>query len=123
MLDSNNYTPKKYTKFTIYEIEQYLSNIKKLIGERKYTISVTDKRKENKEFIYQYNINSKKEMEMLKRIEYPDFCYAVDNKKEEYKDEKLYIFCRCFGLDCWGEKEEVEVYFKFNVAQIKGRFL
>lgn len=109
---------QKHTNFTVEEIEKYLGDIKILTVQRKYIISQNKNRLENIEFIEEYNINTKKIKEMITNLHYSDFCYAADNVKEKFKDEKLYVFSKCFELDNWGEHKMVDVYFKFNKTSI-----
>ncbi|KMT22649.1 hypothetical protein [Clostridium cylindrosporum] len=118
-MDSTNKETKKYTSFTPEEIKEYIVNIRKLIIEGKYTISKNQNRKENVDFIENYKIDSKKEKGILLNLEYDDFCYAVDNEKEEFAHEKLYIFCKECELDSWGELELVEVYIKINISETR----
>ncbi|MBV1820526.1 hypothetical protein L0P54_10145 [Anaerosalibacter bizertensis] len=61
----------------------------------------------------------KKEKEILLGIQYDDFCYAVDNDNEEFSHEILYIFCKCQELDYWGTLENVDIYIKINMTQIR----
>ncbi|WP_031514031.1 hypothetical protein [Desulfofalx alkaliphila] len=109
----------KYTDFTPDEIKEYLTRFRKAILDGKYTIAKGRKRRENMEFIEDYRINTKKEREILLGIQYDDFCYAVDNQKEEFAHEKLYIFCKSQELDYWGELETVDIYIKINMTQTK----
>jgi hypothetical protein len=109
----------KYTDFTPEDIKKYLDKFRKAVLEGKYIISKNQNRQENIEFIEDYKINTKKEKEILLGIQYDDFCYAVDNEKEEFAHEKLYIFCKCQELDYWGTLESVDIYIKINMTQTK----
>lgn len=71
------------------------------------------------DFIEDYKINSIKEREILLGIQYDDFCYAVDNEKEEFAHEKLYIFCKRQELDYWGALELVDIYIKINMTKTR----
>lgn len=106
---------KKYTNLTPDEVKDYLDKFKKAVEENKYTIAINKNRQENKDFIYDYRIDTKKEKEILLSLQYDDFCYAVDNEKEEFAHEKLYIFCKCYELDYWGTLEKVDIYIKINM--------
>lgn len=106
----------KYTYFSQDEIKDYLDEIKKLILSDRYFISVRD---ENDAFIDKYRIDTDKEKEILLNLQYIDFCYAVDNKKPEYSYEKLYVFCKEYELDNWGDLELANIYIKTNLTQTK----
>ncbi len=109
----------KYTDITPDEIKKYLAKFRKAILDGKYIISKGQNRQENMDFIEDYKIDTKKEKEILLGIQYDDFCYAVDNEKEEFAHEKLYIFCKCQELDCWGTLESVDIYIKINMTQTR----
>ena len=108
---------KKYTDFTTEHIKKYLDELRKLILAGKYSISKNENRQENLDFIETYKIDTKKEKEILLSLQYEDFCYAVDNEKEAYSHERLYIFCKGYELDNWGSTECVEIYIKTNMLQ------
>lgn len=108
---------KKDTNFTPGEIKKYLGKFQKSILDKNYIISKNQKRKENISFIEDYNINSRKEKEILLGLDYDDFCYAIDNEKEEFAHEKLYVFCKNHDLDYWGSLENVDIYIKINMTK------
>ena len=110
---------KKYTDLTPDEIKAYLSKFRKFILDGKYSIAQNENRQENIDFIEDYKIDTKKEKEILLGIQYDDFCYAVDNDNEEFSHEILYIFCKCQELDYWGTLENVDIYIKINMTQIR----
>ncbi|EEM56131.1 MULTISPECIES: hypothetical protein [Bacillus cereus group] len=112
-----NKETKKHTNFTIGEVEQYISEFKKLIKNNRFTISRNEKRKENIEFLEAYKINVSKVKEILLNIGVHDFCYAVDNKNPNFAYEKLYIFCPQYELDNWGQKKSVDIYIKMNLIE------
>jgi hypothetical protein len=118
-LSSSNIEPQKHIDFTEKQIKDYLVEFKKVVLSGKYTISVTDNRTENKEFIEDYNIDSNKEKEILLSLEYLDFCYVVDNIKPEYAHEKLYVFCVSRELANFGELETVDIYIKTNLMKTR----
>ncbi|MDD2555780.1 MAG: hypothetical protein PHH05_05790 [Syntrophaceticus sp.] len=101
------------------EIKKYLGKFRKAILDGKYIISKGRNRQENVDFIEDYKIDTKKEKEILLGIQYDDFCYAVDNEKEGFSHEKLYIFCKCQELDYWGALEVVDIYIKTNMTQTR----
>lgn len=59
---------QKYTNHTKEEIDAYLREVKKCIRRGRFKIEDNDKRKENKEFIRKYRLNSRKQKEMLLAI-------------------------------------------------------
>lgn len=105
----------KHLDFSEKEITKYLKKVRKHVKNDKYSISKNENRKENINFIEDYKINTKKEKEILLSIGYQDFCYAVDNKKEAYSHETLYIFCKQRELDFWGTLKLVDIYIKINM--------
>ncbi|GBF12284.1 hypothetical protein [Tepidibacillus sp. HK-1] len=109
----------KYTDFTPGDIKMYLEKFRKAILDGKYIISKNQNRHENINFIEDYRIDTKKEKEILLGIQYDDFCYAVDNEKEEFAHEKLYIFSKYHELDYWGTLESVDIYIKINMTQTR----
>lgn len=114
-----NIKTKKYIDFTPDDIKKYLNNFRRIVQEGKYIISRNENRKENIDFIEDYKIDSKKEKEILLDIQYDDFCYAVDNYKKEFSNEKLYIFCKKCQLDNWGSLEFIDIYIKTNITQTR----
>lgn len=110
---------KKYTDFTPDDIKKYLDNFRNYVLDGKYSISRTENRRENIEFIEDYKIDTRKEKEILLSIQYDDFCYAVGNNKEAFAHERLYIFCKLYELDQWGTLAIVEIYIKTNVIQTR----
>jgi len=118
-LSSNERKIEKHINFTPDDIKKYLEKFRRCVLESRYTISLNPNRKENIDFIEDYKINSKKEKEILLGIQYDDFCYAVDNDKEEYAHEVLYIFCKQHDLDHWGTVESVDIYIKINMTQTR----
>lgn len=118
MSEVNSQT-KKLLDFKPEEIKKYLIELKKLVLEGKYTISKKSKREENIQFIEDYKIDSKKEIEILMSIEYDDFCYGVNNKNPKFSHEILYIFNKEYELDKWGELRSVDIYLKTNKTQTR----
>lgn len=116
-MSSSKRKANKYTNFTPNDIKEYLDKFRRAVLEGKYIISKNENRQENVDFIDDYKINSKKEKEILLGIQYDDFCYAVDNEKEEYAHEKLYVFCKRQELDYWGTLEFVDIYIKINMIE------
>ena len=66
-------------------------------------------------FIENYKINTQKEKEIFLSLTYKDFCYAVDNKKERYSHETLYVFCKRRDLSYWGSLKTADIYIKINM--------
>lgn len=108
---------RKYTNFDIDEISEYLVEFKKCVSQGNYEVSINDRRKKNQEFIYQYKINSDKEIEIFSSLTYEDFCYAVDNNNPRFPEEILYIFKKRYKLDDWGDYKEVDIYIKINMIK------
>lgn len=107
---------KKYTDFSIEEIETYLSTLIDLIEKGRFSIALNENRQENVEFMEDFNISSQKAKEILLSLEVMDFCYAADNLNPKFAHEKLYIFCKEVGLDNRGTFERVDIYVKSNLT-------
>jgi hypothetical protein len=118
-MDEKKLETKKLLDFKPEDIKAYLKELKNLVLENKYTISRNTNRKENKKFIEDYKIDSRKEKEILMNLEYDDFCYAVNNKNPKFAFEVLYIFNKEYGLDRWGELVSVDIYIKTNKTQTR----
>lgn len=124
ILGGTNKETNKHTDFSIADIVKYLEESQKLIAEDRYSIAQNENRQENIEFIEDYRIFSKKEKEILLSLTHLDFCYAVDNEKEKFEDEVLYVFCKECELDHWGELVDVKIYIKTNVTKTrKGKYM
>lgn len=67
---------KKYTNLTPDEVKDYLDKFKKAVEENKYTIAINKNRQENKDFIYDYRIDTKKEKEILDSVIRNFGCYS-----------------------------------------------
>ena len=111
----SDYQPQKHTDFDIKDIDKYLSKVKTSISQEKYRLSMN--REKNKKFSEDYNLTTKKIKNIIFNLEAKNFCYAVDNEKEEYSHETLYVFCRKKGLNYFGEYKEVNIYIKFNLIE------
>ena len=101
------------------EIKDILSKIKECISTGKYTISLNERRQENRDFINEYNIRSDRQKSILMQIEVEDFCHSLQNTKSGYEYEVLYVFVpqvQLFNAD--GEEETVDVYTKFNILDL-----
>lgn len=117
----NNNIPHKgkNVNFTEQEIKDYLEILKQLVLRGQYSIAQNSNRQENVDFMMNYRISSNKAKEILLNLKYYDFCYVATNYKPGYEHENLYIFCKEYELDKWGELEIVEIYIKTNLTQTK----
>lgn len=118
-LDSRKITPQKFIDFSPDDIKRYLDMFWKCVLEGRYSIAQNENRQENMDFIEDYKINSKKEKEILLALQFDDFCYSVENEKLDYAHEILYVFCKQYELDYWGELEIVEIYIKVNMIEMR----
>lgn len=115
----NPYYNQNYTK---EEIDIVLDKIKNCIFRNNYTISLNENRKENIDFINEYNISSDKQKSILLQIKTDDFCHALQNTKPGYEYEVLYVFVPkvlLFNVD--GIEEIVDVYTKFNIIDMPNK--
>ena len=118
-MSSKNPNPQKFVNFSPDDIKHYLDMLRKCVLEGRYSIARNENRQENMNFIEDYKINSKREKEILLGLQFDDFCYAVENEKIDYAHEILYVFCKQHELDFWGELENVEIYIKVNMIEMR----
>ena len=80
---------------------------------------MNENRKENIDFINEYNIYGNRQRSILMQIETDDFCHSLQNTKIGYEYEVLYVFVpQVQLLNSNGEEETVDVYTKFNVIDL-----
>lgn len=108
-------------KYVREEIEDVLNKIKHCINTGKYTLSMNDKREENRDFIDEYHIRNDRQRSILLGIKTDDFCHTLQNTKKGFEHEILYVFVpkvMLFNSD--GEEEIVDIYTKFNLIENPG---
>lgn len=108
----------KNIHYTKKQVEEILNCIKDCIQNEKYILSLGNNRVENKKFIKEYNLTQKKQREILLNLKIIDFCYSVQNRKEHYEHETLFIFApkvKVYNID--GEEELLDIYIKFNILE------
>ncbi|MBV1758774.1 MAG: hypothetical protein KMY55_13165 [Dethiosulfatibacter sp.] len=118
-MSSKNANPQKFVNFSQDDIKNYLDKLRKCVLEGRYSIAKNENRQENMDFIEDYKINTKKELEILLGLQFDDFCYAVENEKIEYAHEMLFVFCKQHILDFWGDLENVDIYIKVNMIAMR----
>lgn len=92
--------------------------------DNKYIISINQNRQENREFIDEYNIRNDKQKSILLELNVEDFCHSLNNTKEGYEHEILYVFAPQVKLyDAEGAKVTVDVYTKFNILNENERIV
>ncbi len=102
--------------YTYDQIESILNIIHDCIRCNRYIISKNENRKENVDFISNYNLNSNKQKAILLHIETTDFCHSLQNTNAGFEHEVLYVFCP--QIELFNFEEEValvDVYTKFNI--------
>lgn len=113
---ANPHYNQNYTK---EQIDTVLKKIKECINNGRCTISKNENRQENIDFINEYNINSKKQKQILLQITTDDFCHTLKNTNIGYEHEVLYVFVPQVELfNALGESERVDIYTKFNVIEL-----
>lgn len=101
------------------EITTILEAIQDCVREGRYVISLNDNRHENKNFINEHNLNSRRQMDILLNIEVEDFCHSLQNTNVGYEHEVLHVFCPQVMLFNFDSNEElVDIYTKFNLIEI-----
>jgi hypothetical protein len=104
--------------YTKEQIEAILLTIQDCVRRNRFIISKNENRRENIDFINNYNLSSAKQKDILLKIEPEDFCHSLQNTKEGYEYETLYVFCpqmKLFNFD--GDEELVDIYTKFNIIE------
>ena len=105
--------------YTREVIDVILARIKSCIQNNRYTISLNENRRENIDFINEYNISGDKQKSILLQIKTDDFCHSLQNTEMGYEHEVLYAFVSQVQLfNAEGEAETVDVYMKFNVIHV-----
>lgn len=104
----NQHYNENHTKEQIYTV---LQTIKDCVRENRYVISKNENRQENVDFINEYNLISKKQREILLRIEPEDFCHTLQNTNLGFEHEILYVFCpQAMLFNFEGDEELVDIY-------------
>jgi hypothetical protein len=104
--------------YTREQIDTILAIIQDCVREGRFIISKNENRQENIAYISEYNLNSKRQKDILLEIKTEDFCHSLQNIKPGFEHEVLYVFCpqvMLFNLD--GIEELVDVYTKFNLIE------
>ena len=100
-------------------IVSVLNDIHECILDNRYVISINENRRENIEFIREYNLNSKKQKAILLNIKAEDFCHTLKNTNFRFEHEILYVFSPQVTLCGFGGNEElVNIYIKFNLIHV-----
>lgn len=101
------------------QIVSVLTTIQDCVREGRYIISKNENRQENIDFINEYNLSSRRQKDILLKIEPKDFCHSLQNTNIGFEHEVLYVFCPqviLFNFD--GVDELVDIYTKFNLIDI-----
>jgi len=114
----SDYQPQKHIDYDYQDILKYLKRAKIAVVQEKYNLSMN--REKNKKFSEDYNLTAKKIENIILNLEVENFCYAVDNGKEEFSHEILYVFCSREELNYFGKYNEVDIYIKFNLIDSAG---
>jgi len=100
------------------QIEAVLHTIHDCVTRGHFGIAQNENRKENLDFIQNYNLNYARQKDILLKIEPEDFCHTLKNTKIGYEHEILYVFCPQMALfNFEGEEEQVDIYIKLNIVK------
>lgn len=77
--------------YTWDQINKILDCIKKCVNENRFIISKNENRQENIDFINAYNLNAKKQKEILLGLRTEDFCHTLQNIKKDL-NTNFYMF-------------------------------
>ena len=108
--------------YTREQIDVILAMVQDCVREGRFIISKNEIRQENMDFINEYNLNSRRQREILLKIKTEDFCHSLQNTKTGFEHEVLYVFCpqvMLFNFD--GIEELVDIYTKFNLIDSESR--
>ena len=100
-----------YTKESVSTI---LENIKDCVRNKRYIISLNEKRGENIDFIERHELDTEEIEMILLDIDVDDFCHSLKNKKRGRENETLYVFIPRVPLREDNVEREVNIYTKFN---------
>lgn len=101
------------------QIGAVLAKIKSCVTSNHYTVALNENRKENNDFVNEYNIRSDKLKSILLQLLAEDFCHTLRNTKTGFEHEILYVFApqvKLYNPD--DEEEIVDVYIKFNLLDL-----
>ena len=98
---------------SVEEVEVYLLDVMNAIKDNRFKIS---QREKNRKLVLDYILDREKIKEIILSLTVKDFSSAVNNIKEEYSSEILYIFGKdVMLLPRFGSREKkVSIYIKFN---------
>lgn len=98
------------------EVANYLTDVKKAVTEKRYTVAPREK---NDRLFEKFVFSEKQREDILMSLEVEDFCEVLNNEHPQYSHEKLYVF----GKDIWllprygGNEKVVSLYIKFNMIE------
>ena len=98
---------------SVDEVEVYLLDVINAIKDNRFKIS---QREKNRKLVLDYILDREKIKEIILSLTVKDFSSSVNNIKEEYSSEILYIFGKdVMLLPRFGSREKkVSIYIKFN---------
>lgn len=104
---------------TRFEIEVILNKIKYCAANDQYIISLNEHRQENVAFINEYHLCAERQKSLLSLINVNDFCYSIQNTKNGFENEILYVFVPQIKLyNTKKEFETMNIYMKFNILHM-----
>ena len=97
-------------------IEQYLSEVKKAVGNDRYRLDRNAKRQDNINLFLDYIIDEAKAKDIIMGLTVMDFSEILQNKHKGFEHERLYVFGKDVTLlERNGTEEKiVSLYIKFN---------
>jgi len=105
--------------YTHEQIAAVLTSIQDCVREGRFIISKNENRQENIDFINEYNLSSKRQKEIILKIEPEDFCHSLQNTNIGFEYEVLYVFCpQVMLFNFEGTEDLVDIYTKFNLIDI-----
>ena len=112
-------SPYYNQNYTREQIAVVLRSIHNCIKDNRFVIAKNTNRQENMDFINEYNLTSKRQKEILLKIELEDFCYTLKNTKPGFEQEVLYVFCpQVDMIDFEGDEKVIDIYTKFNLIEL-----
>lgn len=98
------------------DIRQYLSEVKKAVGNDRYRLDRNAKRQDNINLFLDYVIDESKAKEIILSLTAIDFSEILQNEHKGFEHERLYVFGKDVTLleRNGTEEKTVALYIKFN---------
>ncbi len=110
-------------EYTIGDIEEYIDQIKILVGKGKYDVPQQANRAENKKFIQRYRLRMRDIENILNSLNVYDFCYGTRNRNKGFEKEILYVFSKEYEDTFPEGHKRIHIYIKMNLIKPNDNFV